>query len=121
MAEIIEVKVIEDERGSMGILDKPESLPFSVKRVLFIYGVEGERGGHGHKRTIQGLICIKGSCEIFVNNGIEKNNFILNSPEKCLILNPEDWHKMKLTKDAVLLALGSEYYDPEDYVKEEPI
>ena len=122
MAHFIKIKSIKDERGEIGIIDSPDSLPFEVKRVLFIKDSVETRGGHAHKKTIQGLICLKGSCEVYTNNGKVKETFILDSADKCLILNPEDWHTMKnLSKDSVLLALGSEYYDPEDYIKEEPI
>lgn len=121
MAHIIKIKNIADERGRMGIIDNKNALPFEVKRILYFSRIKGERGGHAHKKTSQALISIKGSCEIFTNNGRVKQKFYLNSPEKCLILNPEDWHTMQnFSKDAILLALGSEYYDPDDYILEEP-
>jgi hypothetical protein len=120
MAKLVNVRVVGDHRGSIGILDRPDSLPFKVKRILYIFDAKEERGGHAHKKTSQALICIRGVCDVFVNNGVEKNDFKLDSPDKCLLLNPEDWHKMRLSVDAILLALGSEYYDPDDYVYEEP-
>ena len=121
MAHIIKIKNIKDEKGEFGIIDSPDGLPFDVKRVLFIRDSIEMRGGHAHKKMIQGLICINGSCEVYTNNGEEKKSFVLDSAEKCLIINPEDWHTMRnLSKDSVLLALGSEYYDPEDYIVEEP-
>ena len=121
MAHIIEIKTIKDERGEIGIIDSPDSLPFEVKRILFIKDSTEKRGNHAHKKTIQALICLKGSCEIYTNNGKEKRTFILDSSDKCLILNPEDWHTMtNLSKESVLLALGSKYYDTEDYITEEP-
>jgi hypothetical protein len=121
MAHFIDIKNIKDEKGEIGIIDGPESLPFDVKRVLFIKDSTEKRGSHSHKKTIQALICLTGSSEIYTNNGNVKETFILDSSDKCLILNPEDWHTMKNnSKETVLLALGSEYYDPEDYIKEEP-
>lgn len=121
MAHFIKIKTIKDERGEIGIIDSPDSLPFEVKRVLFIKDSTNTRGNHAHKKTIQALICIKGSCEVYINNGKEKKTFMLDSSDKCLIVNPEDWHTMKnLSMDSVLLAFGSEYYDPEDYIIEEP-
>jgi len=121
MAYLIKIKNIKDEKGSIGIIDNPDSLPFKIKRILFIKDSIETRGSHAHKKTIQALICIRGSSEIYTNNGKIKETFILDSPEKCLIVNPEDWHTMKnYSIDSVLLAIGSEYYDPEDYIKEEP-
>ncbi|HNY11348.1 MAG TPA: FdtA/QdtA family cupin domain-containing protein, partial [Candidatus Wallbacteria bacterium] len=53
------------------------------------------------------------------NDGSEKKEFELDSPQKCLILKPCDWHTMKgFSKDAVLLVLASEYYDRQDYISE---
>lgn len=121
MAYLIDIKNIKDERGTLGIISSPDSLPFDVKRVLFIKDSVNERGGHAHKKTMQALICINGSCKIYTNNGNKKETFLLDSSDKGLILNPEDWHTMmNLSKDTVLLALGSEYYDPKDYVTKEP-
>ena len=121
MAHLIDIKNIGDERGIIGIIDSPDSLPFKVKRILFIKNSIEKRGNHAHKKTMQVLICINGSSEIYTNNGEKKKTFVLDSPDKGLVLNPEDWHTMEnLSKDTILLALGSEYYDPEDYITEEP-
>lgn len=118
MAHIIELPVFTDNRGSLAVIEK--KLPFEIKRFYFIYDVVGKRGGHRHKKTTQALISIGGSCEIYVNNGIKKEIFILDKPNKCLILNPEDWHTMdKFSKNANLLVFASEYYDKNDYIDEE--
>jgi len=64
-------------------------------------------------------VCLGGSCEVFVNNGTEKKTFVLDRSDKCLIVNPEDWHTMdKFTKGATLLVFASEYYDVNDYIDE---
>jgi len=61
-------------------------------------------------------MCLGGSCEIYVNNGQEQI-ILLDSPEKCLILSPEDWHTMdKFSEGSVLLVLASELYDKNDYI-----
>ena len=42
---------------------------------------------------------------------------MLDSPEKCLILNPDDWREMlDLKTNTVLLCISNQYYDPDDYV-----
>lgn len=118
MAEIIELKTSTDSRGSLTVIEKV--LPFEIKRVYYIYDANSKRGGHRHKKNIQALICVKGSCEIFVNNGKEKTTYLLDRPNKCLLLAVEDWHTMdKFSEDAVLLVLASECYDASDYIDEE--
>lgn len=48
---------------------------------------------------------------------IIKAVFNLDSPDKCLILEPEDWHEMyNFSPDATLLVLGSPAFDPSDYI-----
>lgn len=116
MAKLINLKSYHDHRGSLTVIEK--ELPFSIKRVYFIYDVEDfVRGGHRHKMTEQAAICIKGSCVIYCANDGKEEEFLLDNPEKCLILYPEDWHKMyHFSPDAVLLVLASTPYDPEDYI-----
>jgi dTDP-4-dehydrorhamnose 3,5-epimerase-like enzyme len=118
MSHIVKLRTNSDSRGSLTVIEKV--LGFDIKRVYYIYNVdESIRGGHRHKITTQAAVCIKGSCEIFVNNGKEKFTYTLNNPDQCLILEPEDWHSMSnFTSDAVLLVLASEYYDPNDYIIE---
>jgi len=118
MAEIIDLKTFTDKRGNLTVIEKV--IPFEIKRIFYIYGVDKSiRGGHRHKKTIQAAICLKGSCEIYVNNGEEDSNYILDFPSKCLILKPKDWHTMQnFTNDAILMVLASEFYDFEDYIYE---
>lgn len=120
MSYILNLPTFKDERGSLTVIEK--ILPFEVKRVFYIYDVKGKRGGHRHKKTIQALVCLNGSCEIYINNGKKEEIVTLNSPSKCLILEPEDWHTMEnFSQGSVLLVLASEFYDKNDYMYEEYI
>jgi dTDP-4-dehydrorhamnose 3,5-epimerase-like enzyme len=118
MAEIIELTKFEDHRGRLTVLEK--NLPFDIKRVFYIYDVDHSmRGNHRHHKTIQAVICINGTCTIGNDNGEQKQEFLLNSKNQCLILYPEDYHWMfNFSKDAILLVLASEYFDPNDYIYE---
>ncbi|MCC6180554.1 MAG: FdtA/QdtA family cupin domain-containing protein [Bacteroidia bacterium] len=118
MAKIIDLKTFTDKRGNLTVVEKV--LPFEIKRVFYIYGVDdSKRGGHRHHKTIQAAVCIKGSCKIYNHNNLKEEVFDLNSPSKCLILNPEDWHTMyDFSEDAILMVFASEYFDQADYVFE---
>lgn len=118
MAYIIELKTHFEARGNLTVIEN--EIPFAVKRLFYIYDVDDSvRGGHRHKTTIQAAICIHGSCIVSNNNGKEKEDFLLDHPRKCLILNPEDWHTMhRFTPDAVLLVLASTPFDASDYIYE---
>ncbi len=118
MAEILPVKTFKDSRGILTVLDSV--VPFDIKRLFYIYSVDSsDRGGHRHHNTRQAAICIQGSCVISNNNGHKIEVFNLNSPEQCLILEPEDWHVMHdFSPDAILLVLASTSFDPADYIYE---
>jgi hypothetical protein len=46
-------------------------------------------------------------------------DFLLDTPSKCMILEPEDWHTMHhFTSDAILMVFASEFFDPSDYIRE---
>lgn len=118
MAQLISLKTFTDQRGNLTVIEK--SIPFEIKRIFYIYGVDSSvRGGHRHHQTIQAAICIKGSCTIFNNDGEHTQEFQLDTPSKCLILEPKDWHQMyNFSEDAILMVLASEYFDANDYIYE---
>lgn len=120
MATIIKLKSIENQDGILTVFE--HLMPNSIQRVYFIYGVPENkvRGGHRHKETSQCLICIKGECKVYVQENKSKENlFELNSPVKCLLLKPTDWHQMyDFTEDCILLVLANKNYDPNDYIDE---
>jgi dTDP-4-dehydrorhamnose 3,5-epimerase-like enzyme len=120
MASIIDLKTFIDPRGNLTVIEKV--IPFEIKRVFYIYGVDDSiRGMHRHKKTIQAAISIQGRCTIVNRSGNESpcETFILDSPSKCLIINPADFHWMeKFSPDCILMVFASEYFDKDDYIYE---
>lgn len=116
MAYEINLKTFTDSRGNLTVIEKV--LPFEIKRVFYIYGVDNsERGGHRHRKTVQAAINIQGSCKIWNHDGSKSELFVLDDPSKCLILEPQDWHKMfDFSKDSILMVFASEYFDENDYI-----
>ena len=118
MLDIINLKTFTDKRGNLTVIDR--ELPFEIARVFYIYGVDdSKRGGHRHLKTRQAAICIQGSCTIYNNDGNSEVDIILNSPDKCLIIEPNNWHIMhNFSEDAILLVFASQPYLIEDYIFE---
>ena len=116
MAALIDLTTYTDTRGNLTVVER--ILPFDIKRVFYIYGVDNsQRGGHRHKKTVQAAICLKGHCTIYNTDGTNETYFQLDNPSKCLILNPEDWHTMSnFSSDAILMVFASEYFEKEDYI-----
>ena len=94
------------------------AIPFDIKRIFYIYGVDDSiRGGHRHHKTVQAAVCIRGKCVVFNDDGQNTVEFVLDTPAKCLILEPKDWHQMYgFSEDAILMVLASEFYDEKDYI-----
>lgn len=118
MAYLIDLKTFTDKRGNLTVIEKV--VPFDIKRIFYIYGVDSsKRGGHRHKTLYQAAICLKGSCHIYNNDGNQEGDFFLDRPDKCLILEPKDWHTMdQFTPDAILMVLASDQFDAADYIFE---
>ena len=118
MAKIISIPTFIDSRGSLSVIEK--IIPFDIKRVYYIYDIDdSERGHHAHKKTIQALIMLNGSCDIFVGDKNHSKKYVMCSPEKCLILKPKDFHWMSnFSKNSILLVLASEEFNKNDYVYE---
>lgn len=114
MANLISVEIHSDERGSLGVVE--DQVPFAIKRVFYIFGAHGVRGGHRHLVTSMALISVVGSCAVQVKRSNRSESYALDSPSKLLILEPEDWHTMQeFSNDCVLLVLASHGYDKSDY------
>jgi dTDP-4-dehydrorhamnose 3,5-epimerase-like enzyme len=121
MAEMIKLPTFTDERGSLTTMEN--EIPFKLKRAYYIYDIKGQRGGHGHFKTRQAVICLTGKCLIVCNNGGLRRVYTLDSPDKMLVVEPEDWHyvqKLSGSGDLMILVLASELYDKSDYFYEEP-
>lgn len=118
MARLIDLQTFTDKRGNLTVIEK--IIPFEIKRIFYIYGVDDSiRGGHRHHKTVQAAVCIRGSCTILNNDGKETNEYILDTPSKCLVLEPQDWHEMyDFSSDAILMVLASEYFNKSDYIFE---
>ncbi|MCZ8531809.1 sugar 3,4-ketoisomerase [Psychrobacillus psychrodurans] len=112
--------VISDKRGSLVSLESNRNIPFDIKRLYYIYGTSDQpRGFHAHKALRQVLICVKGSCKILLDDGIEKRVYELNLPNKGILVEKMVWREMyDFSEDCVLLVLASEYYDEKDYIRD---
>jgi tellurite resistance-related uncharacterized protein len=118
MAHLLQLQTFSSEKGNLSVFESV--LPGDIQRVFYIYGVADEpRAGHRHIKAWNALMCVAGSCRVYVEDGETSTEYWLDSPEKCVVLEPKDWHIMdNFSKDAVLFVLSNELYDKEDYIYE---
>ena len=111
-----------DDRGKLiAIEENTESLPFSVKRVYYIYDTTPNvvRGKHAHRNLKQLLICTSGNCTIMCDDGVQRVEYTLNWPDKGLLIDGLIWREMKdFSKGSVLMVLASDRYDESDYIRD---
>lgn len=117
---IIEFQRHGDERGHLVALEENKEIPFTIRRVYYMYGTgKGvRRGYHAHKSLKQILVCVHGACTIHLDDGIECAEVRLQDPAEGLYVDNNMWREMyDFTDDAVLLVLASELYDESDYIR----
>ena len=112
--------IAEDGRGNLSVVEK-DLLPYKIKRVYYLYDVPSDsiRGGHAHKELQQFLIAVSGSFTVVLDNGKDRKSFLLNRPNKGLLIPSGVWRELEnFSAGSVCLSLVSEEYDEDDYIRD---
>jgi dTDP-4-dehydrorhamnose 3,5-epimerase-like enzyme len=118
---IIQLNSSSDVRGNLTAVDFTKFDFFSVQRTFFVYDVPGNkvRGEHAHRKCSQFLIALSGSIKVIVDDGVSKEEVLLDSPIEGLLIPPMVWAtQYDFTKGAVLAVLASDPYDSNDYIRD---
>lgn len=122
--DLIDIKTImnkDTNLGSLSFIEGQRDIPFAIKRLYFIYDVleNQHRGFHAHKDNWQLLFCPYGSIDIILTDGKENETVTLDKPSKGLVLYPNLWREMVWNRSgSVLCVAASEYYDPDEYIRD---
>ena len=119
-AALYEMRVVRDLRGELSVAEFEKELPFVPKRYFLIYNVPSRevRGEHAHKKCHQFLVCIKGSCNVLLDDGNSRDEIRLDSPHIGVHMPPRIWGtQYRYSPDAILLVFASEPYDAQDYIR----
>lgn len=109
-----------DDRGNLVVAEYGKEFPFTVKRVYYIYGVDGDkkRGFHSHRNLEQVYIAIHGSCKVTLTDGTDTQTVTLSDPSEGLYIGHNVWREIyDFSEDGVLLVLASEVYKESDYIR----
>ena len=113
------LKTIVEEDGNLVPIESNIDVPFSIKRVFYVYGVKDRknRGEHSHRKTEQIIICLNGKLEVLCDDGVNKKKYLLESPQQALYIPSMIWDEQNyLTNDTVMLVLCNNHYNINDYV-----
>lgn len=112
---------IADPRGNLTVAEAHSHLPFGVSRVYWVYDVPaGEcRGGHAHKACREFIVAVSGSFTVTLDDGREKQTFLLNHPYQGLLVETGVWRTLDdFSSGAVCLVMASEPFEEEDYIRD---
>ena len=119
IGKLIDLPNIVDPRGNLTVAEGLKNVPFDIKRVYWLYDIPaGEgRGGHAHKQIKQLLIAVSGSFHVTLDNGKEKQTYLLNHPYQALLIDTGIWRTLDdFSSGAVCVVLASDWYEEEDYI-----
>lgn len=118
---VLEFPKICDPRGNLSFVEGGRHVPFTVRRVFYIYDVPGgeTRGGHAHKECSIVLLALAGSFEVRLTDGFNERTVFLNRANRGVLIPPGVWDTMhEFTTGSVALALASHPYEEEDYIRD---
>lgn len=114
------LSLVMDLRGNLSVAEFEQHIPFQVKRYFLVFDVPSAetRGEHAHKACHQFLICVKGSVSVVADDGVNRQEFVLQKPNQGVFLPAGIWGiQYKYSQDAVLLVFASEHYNADDYIR----
>jgi hypothetical protein len=118
---LITLPRIKSRSGNITPIHNSKELPFDVRRIFYLYDVPGgeSRGAHAHHVCHQFLIAASGSFEVLLDDGRVQRLIQLNRPYIGLHIPPMIWaSEINFSSGAICLVLASEFYHPDDYVRE---
>lgn len=118
--KFLQLQTHGDERGSLVSLEEDNNIPFSIKRVYYLFKTcqDVRRGFHAHKKLKQVAIAVRGSCRFLLDDGNEKIELMLDNPAQGLLIESFMWREMyDFSEDCVLMILADSHYDENDYIR----
>lgn len=117
---IIQLPKIADPRGNLTFIESRRHIPFTIKRVYYLYDVPGgaTRAGHAMKTCHKLMLAATGSFDVTLSDGERKIGTISIVPIMVCNLPPMVWREIDdFSSGSVCLVLASEFYDENDYYR----
>ncbi|WP_377702768.1 WxcM-like domain-containing protein [Pseudoduganella sp. UC29_71] len=120
-AKLYPMPLVEDLRGALVFGEVDQHLPFPPKRYFVVFDVPSRevRGEHAHRELHEFLICLRGTCSVALDDGVARDEVVLDTPTVGLHVPPRLWRvHYKYSPDAILLVLCSDVYKADDYIRD---
>jgi dTDP-4-dehydrorhamnose 3,5-epimerase-like enzyme len=119
--QILPMQRLGDVRGALIALEENKNVPFSVRRVYYLFDTQKgvKRGLHAHRTLRQLVIAVRGSCRFILDDGRERIELLLGDPGTGLLVESMIWREMlDFSDDCVLMVLADQLYDEGDYIRD---
>ena len=119
--QIIQLPKFLDERGNLSFFENDNQLPFTIRRVHWIYDVPGgeERGGLAYKTTEEFIVAMSGSFDVKVDDGKKEYHFSLNRSYMGVYVPAGTWRTItNYSTNAVAVITASTHYDSNDAIRD---
>lgn len=117
MLKKIKLNTHTDDRGSLTVIELKDYIDWIPKRVYYLTDVTKPRGGHAVKDEKKIYVCQKGKIKARLHDGNDWHEFDLNGPDDAIIMEEMCFRDFyDFSADAVLMAVSSVNYVPEDYI-----
>jgi hypothetical protein len=119
--ELLSLPKVNDPRGKLTFVEGGRHVPFEIKRVFYLYDVPTEegRGAHAHRTLHQFIICLSGSFDVQLDDGVAQKSVHLNRPWQGLHIPPMIWAaEVRFDAGSICLVLASDLYNESDYIRD---
>jgi dTDP-4-dehydrorhamnose 3,5-epimerase-like enzyme len=115
---LIDLRTFNDERGALSVVEEMVDIPFGFPRIYYLHSSSpgSQRGAHAHKQLHQLCIAMAGRIEMETDDGTTRRTYVLDTPEKGLLIRPVVWREVRLQPSSVLMVLASELFSEDDYI-----
>lgn len=116
----INLPKILDKRGNLSFIESDNHIPFTIKRVFWIYDVPGgeNRGGHAYKNSEEFIVAMSGSFDVELDDGKNKQTVHLNRSYNGVYVPKKVWRQFSnFSTNSVAMVLSSTMYDCKDYIR----
>ncbi|MFH1284590.1 MAG: FdtA/QdtA family cupin domain-containing protein [Candidatus Peregrinibacteria bacterium] len=113
----VKLNSFKDERGVLTAIELKDYFEWPVKRVYYLTDVSRPRGGHAVRHEKKMYVCQKGSVKARFHDGKKWEEFEMTGPGDAILMEEMCYRDFyDFSPDAVLLAISSVNYDPNDYI-----